>query len=349
MSYTIGQLVYCPNLQRKISDRFDIREVNEFMPFFEFLTSPINNKGLSAEVAPGGGKIRTVTLKYVPRQLESSVANDVANPKCDVSNFIGDRYTNYEIDTDDNVQFGFSVTRQELEAACEANEMYVADRILDSIDVIDRALATKHTNDLMANIGKWATNVTVNGSNEFEVATELPSSAMIDPQAHAKIKFALQKTSFKNSTFIFSGNTLAEYYRATLEGCCSEQGIDVGGIFRRFGTAVAYDMRIESALADANKAVAIQAGAVTLLNYTATPWRAGMPSKVIEGSNYTQMVVVSPRTGVPMDLTISDDCGQVSFSLVATTKLATLPMDLFLQGDRMLGVNWISKIKVVNT
>lgn len=348
MSYTLGQLVDCPNIQRKLSDRFALAPVNEFMPFFEFVTSPINNRGLSQEVNPGGGKIRTVTLTYTPRQLESAVAENVANPKCDVSNFVGNNYTNYEIDTNENLQWGFSMTRTDLEAACESNEMYFADRLMDAVDVLDRALATKHTNDVFASIGKWASNVTVNGSNEFEVPTELPSSAIIDPQTHAKIKFALQKTGYSAQTFIFSGNTLAEYYRATLDGCCSEQGIDVSGIFSRYGTAVAYDRRIEAGFADSNKALAVQAGALTLLQYTATPWKSGI-RPAIEGANYFQTVITSPRTGVNMDLTVSDDCGTVSVSLVATTKLATLPMDMFRQGDFMQGVNYLAKIKVVNS
>jgi hypothetical protein len=71
------------------------------MPFFEFVNSPVNNIGLTQEVAPGGGKIRTVRLTYTPRQLESAVTANIANPKCDVSNFIGDRYTDYTLDRKD--------------------------------------------------------------------------------------------------------------------------------------------------------------------------------------------------------------------------------------------------------
>lgn len=349
MSYVNGALLDCSKLQEKITDRFYLSSPSEFMPFFEFVNSEINNRGLSYTVNPGNGKVRTVTLKYTPRQVESSLLSNVANPKCDITNFVGDRYQDYTIDTGENRAWGFSISPTDLERACVDNAMYVEDRILDGIDVLDRGLATLHSQDLLANVGKWSTDVTVNGSNEFQVNTLQTSSTQIDPQTIAKIDFALAKTSYTGPKMIFSGNTLAEYYRATsLAGCCTEQGIDISTIYNQFGVAVAYDKRVATALGDQNKAVVVQAGAVTLLNYTVSDWKAGMSRIIRDGANYTQYVVTSPRTGVNYDLTIKDDCGNISFALVGTTKLVTLPMDLFREGDNLLGVNWIGKIKVVN-
>jgi outer membrane lipoprotein-sorting protein len=74
-----------------------------------------------------------------------------------------------------------------------------------------------------------------------------------------------------------------------------------------------------------------------------------MPLPYRDAGNYISTVIVSPRTGIPMDLTVSDTCGTVSVSLVATTKLVALPTDLFSQGDFMSGVNYIAPIKVVNS
>lgn len=349
MSYVLGQLTACPTIQRELAEYFTTCPVNEFMPFFEFVNSPMNNIGLSQEVSPGNGKIRTVRLTYTPRQLESTVTANVANPKCDVDNFIGDRYTDYTLDTDENFGTGFSMTATELEAACIANETYFVRRLADMVDVLDRKLATEHTQDLASYVGRWASNVSVNAQNEFEVNTLQASSTFIDPQTTAKIDFALQKTGFCNETMIFAGSTLAEYYRATSSaGCCTEQGIDVATIFNQYGKAVAYDRRIENVFGAA-KAVAVQAGALTLLTYTRSTWKSGMPLPYRDAGNYISTVIVSPRTGIPMDLTISDNCGTVSVSLVATTKLVALPSDLYAQGDFMSGVNYIAPIKVVNS
>ncbi len=347
MSYVLGQLTACPTIQRELQEFFMTCPVNEFMPFFEFVNSPINNIGLSQEVAPGGGKIRNVRLTYTPRQLESAVTGNVANPKCDVDNFIGDRYTDYTLDTDENYGIGFSMTAQELEAACIANETYFVRRLNDLVDAIDRKLATVHTQDLASLVGNWPTNVTTNGSGEFQVAT-LTEAGLYNPTTVGDIDFALQKAGFCAETFIVSGNDLAAYYRnGNAAGCCSNQGIDVSGIFTAYGKAIAYDRRIEQVFGT-DDAIAIQAGALTLLTYTRSPWKAGMPLPYRDAGNYISTVIVSPRTGIPMDLTVSDNCGQVSVSLVATTKLVALPMDLYQQGDFMEGVNYIAPIKVVN-
>jgi hypothetical protein len=349
MSYVLGQLTACPTIQRELTEYFMTCPVNEFMPFFEFVNSPVNNIGLTQEVAPGGGKIRTVRLTYTPRQLESAVTANIANPKCDVSNFIGDRYTDYTLDTDENQGIGFSMTAQELEAACIANETYFVRRLADLIDALDRKLATEHTADLASLVGKWASNVTMNASNEFVVNTLQAGSTMIDPQTTAKIDFAMQKTGYCNESMIFAGSTLAEYYRATSSaGCCTQQGIDVATIFNQYGKAVAYDRRIESVFGT-DEAVAIQAGSLTLLSYTRSPWKEGMPLPYRDAGNYISTVIRSPRTGIPMDLTVSDNCGTVSVSLVATTKLVGLPLDIYAQGDFMSGVNYMAKIKVTNS
>lgn len=346
MSYVLGQLTACPTIQRELNEFFMTCPVNEYMPFFEFINSPINNMGLSQEVAPGGGKIRTVRLTYTPRQLESAVTANVANPKCDVDNFIGDRYTDYTLDTDENYGIGFSMTAQELEAACIANETYFVRRLNDLVDALDRKLATVHTQDLASFVGDWASNVsTTNG--EFVVST-LTEEGLYNPTTVGDIDFALQKTGFCNETMIFAGNTLATYYRnGNAAGCCSNQGIDVSGIFNAYGKAIAYDRRIESVFG-ANDAIAVQAGSLTLLTYTRSPWKEGMPLPYRDAGNYISTVIRSPRTGIPMDLTVSDQCGQVSVSLVATTKLVGLPFDMFQQGDFMEGVNYVAPITVTN-
>ena len=339
MSYVLGQ-------QRELTDYFLTTPVNEFMPFFEFVNSEINNIGLSQEVAPGGGKIRTVRLTYSPRRLESDVTANVANPKCDVSNFIGDRFTDFTLDTDENFGAGFSMTATELESACIANENYFVRELNKLVDAVDRKLATVHTEDLAALVGDWSSNVTTT-AGELIVATNT-SAGLYNPTTVGDIDFALQKSGFSGQTMIFAGNTLAAYYRnGTAAGCCSNQGIDVSGMFTAYGKAMAYDRRIETVFG-VNKAIAVQAGSLTLLSYTRSPWKAGLPLPYRDAGNYISTVIVSPRTGIPMDLTISDNCGQVSVSLVATTKLVGLPTDLFLQGDFMEGVNYIAPIKVTN-
>lgn len=352
MSYILSQLTACPTIQADLRRYFAICPVNEFMPFMEFLGSGINNRGLQQEISPGRGKVRKVQLVYTPRLLESTVAENQPNPVCTGGDFVGDNQVEYDIDTSENFQWKESFTPEDLERACIDNGDYFVSRIMAGMDVLDRRLATERTTDLASLIGTWASNVTANASNEFEVATVAPGTA-VTPQTFnvftaEKIDLALQKTGFCNETFIFAGTQLSEYYRAVLAGCCSNQGIDVSGIFNRYGRAIAYDRRVESTFG-ADKGVVVQGGALALLYFTRANWKAGFPLPYQNNGNYIYTVVVSPRTGVPMDLTIKDDCGVITVVLTATTKLVGLPNDMYRQGDFMEGVNYVTKLKVVNT
>lgn len=349
MSYTIGQLVSCPTIQRELNDYFMTCPVREFMPFWEFANSAVNNRGLRQEVSPGGGKVRTVRLIYTPRQLESSVQSNVTNPTCNVTNFIGDNYTDYTIDTEENEWFGFSMTWQELQYACIENRRYFMERLNDAIDVIDRALASKHTPEVVALAGNWASNVQV--TNDELVVNTKNSAALggfYNPDAVGDIDFALQKSGFCSETMIFAGNDLATYYRnGTAAGCCSNQGINVEGMFNAYGKAVAYDRRIELALGT-DGAIAVQAGSLSVLTFNAAPWTTGMDPNLVGMGNEVFVQIVSPRTGIPMDLLVKYDCGKVHVGLAATTKLVSLPNDLYRQGDFMEGVNYIAKIDISN-
>lgn len=66
------------------------------------------------------------------------------------------------------------------------------------------------------------------------------------------------------------------------------------------------------------------------------------------GTNYEHMVIRDPKTGFPLDLTISDNCGVISVNITGTPKVVGLPNDLYAVGDEQEGVNYFNKIKVVN-
>jgi hypothetical protein len=57
--------------------------------------------------------------------------------------------------------------------------------------------------------------------------------------------------------------------------------------------------------------------------------------------------VFSPA-GVPIDLTMKDDCGNLSITMVAIGKIVTLPNDIYEASDKYAGVNYLNGLRVVN-
>lgn len=338
----------CPNIQAELTDYFQKCPTTEQFPFFEFITSPINESGLSMAVSPKSGKIKTMELRYTQRLLENVVAEDQPNPNCTATNQVGDFVEEYTIDPDDNIQYGEKYDAADLERICRDNSTFFVERLNAIVDVLDRKLATKHTTDAVALTGKWASDVSVT-DDRLIVNTLKAGSTDINPLAMQVINRALQKTGYCDTPLIFGGDTLVDYYEAMLAGCCSNQGIDLSEILARYGKAVMYDRRVASAFGGSDYNIVLQPKALVLLKYTRSGWKEGVPAPLINGGNYFATTIISPRTGVPMDLNVKDDCGTVHITVTATTKLVGMPNDMFHAGDVYEGVNFFNEIKVTNT
>lgn len=66
-------------------------------------------------------------------------------------------------------------------------------------------------------------------------------------------------------------------------------------------------------------------------------------------SNQAYGTITSPATGIPYDIVIKHDCGNIHVTLTATTKVVALPLDMYQTGDDMEGVNGIAVMQVVNS
>jgi hypothetical protein len=97
----------------------------------------------------------------------------------------------------------------------------------------------------------------------------------------------------------------------------------------------------------ANTSMAGQLGSLVMLYYTSSGWSDGMPAEWNIGSTYANRTIIG-RTGLPMDLNISDNCGDVTITVTATTKVVALPDDMYAAGDDYEGVNGLNSIKVTN-
>ena len=155
------------------------------------------------------------------------------------------------------------------------------------------------------------------------------------------LETALMQTGY-SAPIIVGGTTLYQYGKHLEAGCCSTTGVNVLDMYNQFGKAFLYDKRIATALADNNKSMVFNAGAVALITYNEAPQVPNL------GANYAKMRIASPRTGISYDIVMNDTCGTISILGYANTKLVGLPTDMFAVGDEYRGVTLVNKIKVVN-
>jgi hypothetical protein len=114
---------------------------------------------------------------------------------------------------------------------------------------------------------------------------------------------------------------------------------------RQFGFAFAYDKRLATALGGQNYNLITTAGAIQWLSFNFANWREGVTFQI--GQNYAKTLVFTP-SGLPVDLTMKDDCGNLSVTMTAIGKIVTLPSDIYESGDEYAGVNYVNGLEVVN-
>lgn len=356
MSYTAGSLISAPNLQQSIFSVFETAPaVDSTKPVthLQWTYSPINRGGLEVQVSPGRGKIRTVEVTYMADLNDNDILSDQSNPVCTGGTVEADRSQLYQIDTTENRQVKKGFSRTDLESSLKDNPMYMEELLMKMMLQIERAVAEKTATELVTLKGEWSDEVTSGGytvtSTYLEVETlQASSNYALAPFGMQIIQDALALNGNNGTPFIFGGNALANYYRRLIAGGSADHGTDLGRMAELYGIAAVHDPFVRAALADNNKSLAIMPGVTQLLTYTATEWREGMPL-VIEGSNYAQRRLVTPRVGLPVDVTVSDNCGTVTISVTATTKLVGLPTDLFNANNEYDGVTFVNGIIVANS
>jgi hypothetical protein len=353
MSYCIAEVLNaCPNIQRELTDYFSTcnhQFFREPYPFFEFIMSPLNQNGLSQVIAPGKGKVRTMELRYSKRLLESEVSSNQANPTCVATEKRGDCFETYTIDTSENEQASELISVNDLSATCRENPAIFMEILMRLMDAVERKVATKTTDEASTLTGAWATDVQNVVANKLRVKTLKDGTTdEMFPFTMEEIDNALIQTGYCDTPVTFAGTKLYQYYRRILAGCCSNSGLDLSQIMALYGKAVMYDRRVVNAFGDNDNAIVLQPKSVALLNWTLSDWAEGVPAFVTSGADYFKQVIVSPRTGLKMDLNVKDNCGQVSIIVTATTKLVGMPTDLFPVGDVYQNVNFFNQIEVSN-
>lgn len=359
MSAISTVLVSCQTLQTRLNDVWQWCKqpgADDRVPFLQFLMLPENRQGITQNILPGQGKVRTVEVTYFQRQLESNVKVNQPNPNCGVGVDPGNLSTTYDLDTDVNLQSpGTSLTAEQLERYCADNGQLWDELLLREMDVLRRRIATQTAVQAVALTGGYSDDVPtgtdpgeINGSGQLVVQTLL-SSGDIDRHAWPKVRNALDDSGFCSEVGMFGGTTMREFFQLYQAGCCAAEGLDLGELMRLYGYAYTYDKRVKDALGDQNEFLIVSPGALQMLNYTRSPWKAGFPAYVGEGANYVHTVVQDPATGLPFDMTVQDNCGVITVNLTYTGKLIGLPNDMFATGDVYEGITYVAQGIVDNT
>lgn len=349
----------CPNIQDLLSNFYqncDPSFLREPMPFWDFLWSDANTSGMQQMIVPGDAKVRTVVVTYEQRLLESE-ASEVASCdlNCTATKKRGDLSTSYTIDPCDAVEASELMAAKDFIYACNNNPDIVAKKIQRLIDVVIRKLNTRLVTRANALLGKWASDTygTVSGSY-LQVKTKKDSSVDPMPQTWQTVNFAMQQSMFCDApAMIFGGAEFYNYANLMQSGCCTTSGLDIADISGKYGVAVAYDKRVNKTIGN-NKAWVMQAGSLIPLYFTlnnnmvAETAASVLGLTVGGGGNYAKGVIADPRTQFPLDILISDNCGNLSIIVRGNATVKSKPSDLFAPGDEYEGVTGFAGIQVVN-
>jgi len=213
--------------------------------------------------------------------------------------------------------------------------------------VLDRKVASAAAVQAVAAIGNWGTDVegfyTVT-ADCLEIETMAGTN---EPNAFAiaDIQQATRMANYPAAPIAFGGAAMQRYDNAMAAGCCTQYGIDLLAITQQNGFGFAYDSRLAAAQGSQNKALITTAGAIQWLSFNLAEWNTGITP--VAGSNYSKTLVFTPA-GLPVDLTMKDDCGNLSIVMTTTGIIAALPTDIYEASDKFAGVNYVNCVSIVN-
>lgn len=340
-------LSVCPNIQASLGQLFIETGQRESLPFLEYILSPENVKMIKMEVSPGAGKLRTVQARWVQRLPETEVIAGANIMTCSSETTYGDSTTNYTLATTDTYQVSQLISGADIARHCQDNNVYFLESVMRLMDVLDRKVASVAATQTLANTGVWGDDVTTffpMDGDCIEVQT-INSNGEVNPFALADITQATQMANYPASPIAFGGAAMQRYANAIKAGCCTQNGIDLLAISQQNGFGFAYDSRIAAAFTDQTHALVTTAGAIQWLSYNLAEWTNGF--NPTPGAGYSRTLAFTP-SGLPVDLTLKDDCGNLSIVITATGKIVTLPTDIYDAEDKLSGVNYVNCVSILN-
>lgn len=363
MSYQTTNLLPCQDIQGRLEDLWKTPAfpgADDKMPFSDMLNSQINRFPIQTQLVKGGSKLNDVVVTYFPRLTEDLVTTkDATEITCTQTAKYGNLSRTYT-PPDTALSSGELIEIADLVRFCESNPMYFEMVVARHIDVVRRKLATQQAQEAVLLSGSWGNGTLfptpsnspggVNASKQYVWATR--KSAALggnpDPEAWATLRMALDDVGAGANLFAAGGKTGRSYFNASMIGCCTDSGMDLGEAMARWGMAYAYDQRLTAALGSTDEFMILEPGNIVPIYFTMAQWKDGVNPIFIDSGNYKLVAITDPMTGVPMDLTVSEDCGAISITVSTASKLINLPSDFYSTPDPYSGKNGVFQVLISN-
>lgn len=348
MSYHDNTLVACNNIQTNLDSAFGAGElVRDDIPAAEAIFS--FQHPMRQLTSPGGGKERLVQVTYKQMPTEDNV-REVEERGCTATTLPNQLSKIYEM-TGPILEVDRYFTVGHLARACEGNGEIFAREIQEMVREMRLKIASQISSEVVQLSGNWGADVTVNGDNALEIATQV--SGDWNPEGLVDINLAArEQTGYVGDYIVATNIDMYKYLRMVESGCCAANGLDLRAFYERYGFAGVYDRRMASAMSDVDAdAFLINIGAVQVLNYVEAPWTDGTPvGDAFRGSTYTATVFTDPVFGIDMELLVKDECrGKAHVILNAQVQTKGLPNDMFGSSSQFAGVLGVNKIAINNS
>jgi hypothetical protein len=343
MSYST--LINCEALQVSLENAWsDPREwggMSTRHPFAEWIVAPENRRLIVDQVSPGGGKLRTVTVKGWQSICTDAVLENQPNPNCGAEGSLQQFHQDYTIDTTQNLQVQINITVDQFATACEGNGEILSEHLRRMIDALDKKVAEMIATQAVALAGGWSAGVTDVTGEVLDITLTTPRNYFAEITA---LRNAADMTDYPEMSAIFGGAVARELFQALNAGCCASNGVDLWEAMQQYGYGFAYDRDLNSAMSNLENAMIFAPGALQVLAISLAPNLSAFGQTVMDASNFVWNTLFSPRFGLPYDLTVSNNCGAISIALTFTGKTVALPDDIYCPGSDLSGVNWAGKI-----
>lgn len=347
MAHCVATVASCPAMQASLDELWAIQDPSTKIAVgetgaIEYLMSDVNTSGfLQVQTNPSANKKRQVDLIYSPRILASELGSS-GTATCDSTNLIGERTESYTAPTQ-ATDYAFGFNYSDLNARCEADELYLSKKIMQVMNSIVRSMEAKTLADLILLKGSF-------GPNEADVTSDIKTvttSVSADPSKGnflEEIWYAGVNAGYESNVFVLAWNELLKAAKRLDATCCADNGLNLADLKTATGVSIIPTKGVEAVTAP-NGFIMLAQGAAQLLTYN----EYGSGLHEINDDTYKQGVIVHPKYGIPFDYSVNNHCGVVSVYLRVFHEAVGLPDDMFCYGDDLYGVTYINEGVVTNS
>lgn len=353
----LSSYISCYNVLDSMEKWYDNNKLGN-VNLMRFILSDVNKMDLiQNQINYRDHGRRAVELVYGQRYLESTVST-TGRIQCETFSVDGETSAVYELDPDDGVRHGFSVTMSELEERCGDDAMYFVKELKKSMDVCVRKLETLAAIHVLAGGGKFAKDFIENGTAGTNAA-KTGAAKLSNGGINTEMMEIIAQNSTANeypSVYVFGGFAWDAYARALGAAVGNtELGIDAGAYKTANGYNWLFSDKIQMNASNDNDAVALMPGAIQFLSFNEFKGPRGNYS-VIDSDQLKQGVLLYPDPTLPIlfdyraEYKCTDNTGirKWHIQVGVICDFVGLPSDLYQTGDQLEGINGVNLYRIVN-